>query len=190
MITPMLRPDLFGALATHAGDALFELCYAAEHGKVVRALRPYDGDILRWWDDFRSRTSFVKEEDAVLIDTLGYAAAYSPDEHGTPVLPFDPRTGRLRDDVWARWLAWDPVRMVDTYADALRGLHSIWIDAGTEDEWYLDCGAEAFREALRAIGVADDVVAFELFQATHMNIGYRYPPAVAWLAPRLHAAVE
>lgn len=28
MITPMLRPDVFGALATHAGDALFECCYA------------------------------------------------------------------------------------------------------------------------------------------------------------------
>ncbi|HEY2593555.1 MAG TPA: alpha/beta hydrolase-fold protein, partial [Chloroflexota bacterium] len=27
MITPMLRPDLFGALATHAGDSLYELCY-------------------------------------------------------------------------------------------------------------------------------------------------------------------
>ncbi|HEV7827766.1 MAG TPA: alpha/beta hydrolase-fold protein, partial [Pseudonocardiaceae bacterium] len=30
MITPMLRPDLFGALASHAGDALYELCYLAE----------------------------------------------------------------------------------------------------------------------------------------------------------------
>jgi len=26
MITPMLRPDLFGALATHAGDSLYEYC--------------------------------------------------------------------------------------------------------------------------------------------------------------------
>src|SRR5256886_16589463 len=25
MVTPMLRPDLFGGLATHAGDALFEM---------------------------------------------------------------------------------------------------------------------------------------------------------------------
>ena len=32
MITPMLRPDLFGALATHAGDALYELCYVPEFG--------------------------------------------------------------------------------------------------------------------------------------------------------------
>jgi len=49
MITPMLRPDLFGGLATHAGDGLYELCYIPEFGKCVRALRRYDGDIQAWW---------------------------------------------------------------------------------------------------------------------------------------------
>ena len=53
MITPMLRPDLFGALATHAGDSLYELCYIPEFGKSARHLRDYDGDIWRWWEDFR-----------------------------------------------------------------------------------------------------------------------------------------
>jgi hypothetical protein len=42
MITPMLRPDLFGGLASHAGDALYKLCYLQGFGKVVRALRAYD----------------------------------------------------------------------------------------------------------------------------------------------------
>src|SRR6516225_173321 len=55
MITPMLRPDLFGGLATHAGDALYEYCYIPEFPKAVRALRNFDGDISAWWDDFRSR---------------------------------------------------------------------------------------------------------------------------------------
>src|SRR5438034_6203475 len=54
MITPMLRPDLFGALASHAGDSLYELCYVPDFGKAVRLLRDYDHDIMRWWDDFRS----------------------------------------------------------------------------------------------------------------------------------------
>src|ERR1700733_143480 len=63
MITPMLRPDLFGALATHAGDALYELLYIPEFGKAARLLRDYDGDIWRWWDDFRSRVSFTKQAD-------------------------------------------------------------------------------------------------------------------------------
>src|SRR5215475_12832730 len=63
MITPMLRPDLFGALATHAGDALYELCYISDFGDCVRALREYDGDVVRWWDDFRSRIAFTKDAD-------------------------------------------------------------------------------------------------------------------------------
>src|SRR3954447_4274879 len=56
-ITPMLRPDLFGGLASHAGDGLYELCYIPDFAKCVRHLRDYEGDILRWWDDFRSRIS-------------------------------------------------------------------------------------------------------------------------------------
>src|ERR1700744_1670670 len=44
IITPMLRPDLFGALATHSGDSLYELGYIPEFGKAVRHLRQYDGD--------------------------------------------------------------------------------------------------------------------------------------------------
>jgi enterochelin esterase-like enzyme len=36
MITPMLRPDLFSGLATHAGDALFELCYLPEFRDTAR----------------------------------------------------------------------------------------------------------------------------------------------------------
>jgi S-formylglutathione hydrolase FrmB len=185
MITPMLRPDLFGALATHAGDSLYELCYVPVFGTSARLLRDYDHDIQRWWSDFRSRTAFVKEADDHLLMLLGCTACFSADDDGVPVLPFDPRTGQLRPDVWDRWLAWDPVRMVDRYADALRSLHAIWIDAGIRDEWYLDLGAEAFRIGLDRIGVSAEVIRFELFDAKHGGIDYRYPLALEWLAHRL-----
>ena len=115
MITPMLRPDLFGALATHAGDALYEFCYVPGFAKAVRHLRAYGGDIFRWWDDFRARTSFTKEEDQDLLMTLGVTACFSARDDGTPELPFDPRTGVLREGVWRRWQDWDPVRMVPRY---------------------------------------------------------------------------
>ncbi len=187
MITPMLRPDLFGALATHAGDSLYEYCYLAEFGKAVRLLRDYDGDIHAWWDDFRSRTSFTKEADMTLLMVLGVTACFSAGADGTPELPFDPHTGAIRPQVWQRWLDWDPVRMVPRYADALRSQRAIWIDAGTRDEWFLDLGAEAFRAALREAGVADEVIRFELFDATHMGIDYRYPLSLAWLCQRLAA---
>jgi S-formylglutathione hydrolase FrmB len=185
MITPMLRPDLFGALATHAGDSFYELSYLPAFAKATRLLRDYDHDIQRWWSDFRSRTAFVKEADDYLLMLLGCAACFSADDDGVPVLPIDPRTGQIRPDVWQRWLAWDPVRMVDRYADALRSLHAIWIDAGTSDEWYLDLGAEAFRAGLDRVGVPAEVIRFELFDAKHGGIDYRYPLALEWLAHRL-----
>jgi S-formylglutathione hydrolase FrmB len=186
MVTPMLRPDLFGGLATHAGDALFEACYLPEFRQVARALRDeYDGSYERFWEDFRSRPAFSKESDHVLLNAWCMAACYSVDEDGTVRLPFDPATGRLLSEVWERWLARDPVRMVPGHADALRSLRAIYIDAGTKDDFYLDVGAEAFRRALAEIGVMD--VFFELFDATHAGIEYRYPRAVAYLAERLAA---
>jgi hypothetical protein len=183
MITPMLRPDLFGGMATHAGDALYELCYLKEFGECARYLREYGGDIHAWWDDFRSRVAFTKKADMMLLALYGVAACFSPADDGTPLIPFEPATGRPIEDLWARWLAWDPVRMVVEHADALRGLRAIWIDAGTHDEWYLDLGAEAFRRELEGIGVTD--VEFELFDAGHGAIDYRYPLSLAYLARRL-----
>jgi hypothetical protein len=185
MITPMLRPDLFGALATHAGDTLYEYCYIPEFATATRHLRRYDGDIWRWWADFSARPAFTKAEDATLLGLLGVAACFSAHEDGSVDLPFDPVTGVIRPDVWQRWLDWDPVRMVPAHAEALRGLRAIWIDAGTRDEYYLDLGASAFRAALKDIAVTDELVHFELFDAGHAGIDYRYPMSLAWLCDRM-----
>ena len=183
MVTPMLRPDLWGGLATHAGDALFECCYLPEFGKCVRALRAYEGSFERFWEDFRSRTAFTRDGDDDLLNAWCMAACYSTDPDGTVHLPFDTDTGQLVDEVWERWLAVDPVRMVAANAEAVRDLRAIYIDAGTRDEWFLDLGAEAFRRALADVGVTD--VFFELFDATHMGIDYRYPIAMRYLAERM-----
>ncbi|HTU76575.1 MAG TPA: alpha/beta hydrolase-fold protein [Trebonia sp.] len=185
MITPMLRPDLFGALATHAGDSLYEYCYVPEFPAALRHLRKYDGDILAWWDDFRSRVAFTKPEDMSLLGLFGVAACFSPAEDGTPQLPFDTATGVLRPDVWQRWLDWDPVRMVPRYGEALRTVHSIWIDAGDADDFHLDVGATAFRSALLDVGVDPGAIRYEIFPGTHSAIGYRYPLALTWLCQRM-----
>jgi S-formylglutathione hydrolase FrmB len=184
MVTPMLRPDVFGGLATHAGDALFETCYLPEFREAGRALRDtYEGSFDRFWADFRERPAFSKPTDHVLLNAWAMAACYSTDDDGTVQLPFDPATGELRPEVWERWLRWDPVRMVERHADALRSLRAIYIDCGRKDQFYLDLGAEAFRGKLERIGVSDFF--FELFDGTHSGIEYRYPLGLRYLAERL-----
>jgi hypothetical protein len=187
MITPMLRPDLFGALATHAGDALFELCYWKDVPEVVRTLRDsYDGSYDAFFADLRRRPGQSRPGDGVLRNMWAMAAAYSGDPGGTVNLPFEVSTGRMIPEVWDRWLAWDPVRMAPGHADALRSLRAVYIDAGTHDEFLLDLGAVAFRDALTAIGVGD--VRFELFDGGHGGIEYRYPMALRYLAESIAPA--
>ena len=102
MVTPMLRPDLFGGLATHAGDALFEASYLVEFRQCVRALRDdYGGSYEKFWASFRSLPSFSKTSDSVLLNTWCMAACYSADADGTVRLPFDTATGLAIDDVAA-----------------------------------------------------------------------------------------
>ena len=51
MVVPMLRPDVFGALASHAGDALFECSYLPNFPQLARKLRDdFDGSWDVFWD--------------------------------------------------------------------------------------------------------------------------------------------
>jgi S-formylglutathione hydrolase FrmB len=183
MVVPMLRPDVFAALASHCGDALFHFCYLIEFPVVVRALRDqYEGSYDNFWTDFRSRVAWTRPHDEQLVNTYCMAACYSAEPDGSVTVPFDPRTGQLREDVWARWLDVDPVRMAARNADALRSMRGIYLDAGRSDEFFLDLGAQAFAAELDALGVPYQL---ELFDAGHGRIEWRYPLALRFLAERL-----
>ena len=177
MVVPMVRPDVFGALASHAGDALFECCYQPNFPALARTLRDdFEGSWDVMWERFQASERFDMDR-FENFDLYGYAAAYSPDPQrpGKALLPFEIATGRLIDDVWAQWLEWDPVRMAPRHADALRSLRHVYLDAGKEDEWYLDLGAQAFSAELDKLGVEHTL---ELFKGKHGGLTYRYPGAI------------
>ena len=184
MVVPMLRPDIFGGLASHAGDALFEACYLPEFPRVVRRLRDeFDASWDVFWERFRVAERFDWDVFGGPFETYGYALAYSPDagSPGKALLPFDD-TGTLDEAVWEQWLAWDPVRMAPRHLDALAGMKRIYLDAGTSDEYYLDLGARAFARELDKAGIDHTL---ELFHGKHGGLQYRYPGAIGELARAL-----
>jgi S-formylglutathione hydrolase FrmB len=176
MVVPMLRPGVFGALASHAGDALFEACYLAEFPSAARTLRDdFEGSWDVLFDRMREADHFDFKKFGP-FEIYGYAAAYSPDPDrpGRAIVPFDEH-GRLLGDIWERWLLHDPVRMAPRHADALRSLRRIYLDAGRSDEYYLDLGAQAFAAELDKLGVQHTL---ELFDGKHGGLTYRYPRAI------------
>jgi hypothetical protein len=156
MTVPMRRPGTFGALASHAGDALFEVSYLPEFRDVARTLRDhFDGSYEVFFKRLSAADYFDFGLFGVALEMYAYAAAYSPDPDrpGQVRLPFDPATGRVIDDVWARWLEHDPVRMIPDHTEALGSLRRIYLDAGRRDEAYLDLGAQAVSAQLSAHGI-------------------------------------
>ena len=185
MVVPMLRPDVFGGLASHAGDALFEVCYLPEFPNVARALRDrFDGSWDVFWKRFQEAERFDWNVFGGPFESYGYALAYSPDEStpGRAMLPYDMATGALEEEVWERWLAWDPVRLARHHLDALAGMKRIYLDAGKSDEYFLDLGAQAFGRELDRAGIKHSL---ELFDGKHGGIQYRYPHAIKELATAL-----
>jgi hypothetical protein len=178
MVVPMLRPDVFGALASHAGDALFECCYQPEFPLVARELRDrYEGSFEVFFERLAAAPRFDFGAFGKPFELYGYACAYSPDPErpGHALLPFEIDTGRLVDEVWEGWLELDPVRMAPRHADTLRSMRRIYLDSGTRDEWYLDLGATAFAKELSRLGVEHTL---ELYDAAHAGLTYRYPGAI------------
>jgi S-formylglutathione hydrolase FrmB len=179
------RPEVFAHLACHAGDAGFEWCYGPDLPKAAAGLLGA-ADAAAWLAGAieRARQTKLASADHPVLNVIGMAAAYSPDPQAPlgAALPFELPDGRLRQEVWARWLEHDPVRFVPRSLDAYRRLSSIFLDCGTRDEFNLRWGARQVAAALRAGGVE---VVHQEFDDGHMGINYRYDASLRWLAPRL-----
>jgi len=184
LVTALLRPDLFGGVASHAGGGLFEVSIRPFFRDAARTLRElYDGSVERWLADFRSRPAFSRPNDIHLLLQYGFSAAYS--RTAEIRMPYDLETAEVIPELWESWLEWDYPRLLSERADAARSWRACWIDSGTRDEWFLDLTATWLRRELSACGVRDLHV--ELFDATHAEIEYRYPLALRWLVERLGA---
>lgn len=183
IVLGMQHPDVFGAVACHSGDMGFELCYKRDFGPAARRIRKAGG-IAGWLKQFRAQPR-MRSEDFPALDVIAMAAAYSPNPEVPLIycdLPFDVETGELLPHVWSRWLEHDPVTLVDHHTHALRDLRLLFLDCGTEDEFFLDLGARQLTRKLAALGVRHE---YQEFDDGHMNIPYRYDVSLPKLAQAL-----
>ena len=85
----------------------------------------------------------------------------------------------MREDVFARWLAFDPVERVPQRIEELKRLRLRYLDCGRRDEYGLDIGARLVASRIREAGLD---VRHEEFDDDHRNVGYRYEISLPALA--------
>lgn len=181
IIHGMKHPDVFGAVACHSGDMYFELCYKPDFPKFLNRIAANNHDPQAFLEEFLAKPK-KSAADMGALNTLAMAACYSPNPQATglPIdFPFDLYTGELQPDVWARWLAFDPVELAPHYAENLKQLKLLFIDCGSRDEYNLHYGARILVERLKALGIAYE---HEEFDDDHRSISYRYNVSLPKLA--------
>ncbi len=176
----MEHPGTFAAFASHSGDAYFRESFPPGFPIAQRTLERHNFELRSFLDVFERKPKRGQSDfDTLMI--LAMAAAYSP-RSASPLdveLPFDQKTGEIRDDVFAKWLAFDPVERVAAKAKELGRLRLRYLDCGRRDEYNLDIGARIAVSRMRECGLE---VRHEEFDDDHRNVGYRYAISLPALA--------
>ncbi|MBE3577016.1 MAG: esterase [Limnochordales bacterium] len=182
LVSAMHRPGLFAAVLCHSGDMAFELCYLPDIGHLLREVARAGGVAAFREALLSGRTRRPGPSLRAAQNLFAMAATYSPNPaaEGGVDLPVDLYTGEIRHQVWERWLAHDPLRMVarSSAAEALRSLKLLFFDCGEWDEFNLLYGARQFARRLEALGIPH---LFETYPDGHMDTGYRWDRSLTLL---------
>lgn len=179
LVHGLTRADAWGAIACHSGDAYFEYAYLADLPGTLAELQKHDQSVEKFLQAVWAREKLSKDEGMALM-LIGMAAHYDP-EPGSPLgfeLPVHLHTGEIRWDRWERWLAHDPVRMVDAHVEDLKRLRGLYIDCGTRDQFNLLWGARMLHEKFEQLGVAH---AYHEFDDNHSDVDYRMDESLPFL---------
>ncbi len=178
LVHAMKHGDRWGAVASHSGDVGFELVYGRE---LPGALALGGADPKAFLDKLwaADRLSGLQFNTLML---LAMAATYAPEE-GAPLgirLPVDPVTCARDPQRWSRWLAHDPLELVDRpeAIASLRRLRALYLDCGSRDEYFLQFGSRALARKLADANI-DHV--YQEFDGGHSGVDHRLDVSLPFL---------
>lgn len=164
------NPEVFGAMAVLSADSFLDMTHKFMLYKFLDSI----------WPDAPSGPIEGNDWSQIVYD---YSACYSPNPDRPPYyvdLPVPFPSGELIQEVWGRWLSFDPVVNCHDRLANLRQLSGILLDVGSNDDYNLQWGHRILSHHLRKAGVAH-----EARENTGNHGGRareRYQVALEWLS--------
>ncbi|MGA2529919.1 MAG: alpha/beta hydrolase-fold protein [Acidimicrobiales bacterium] len=124
------NPDTFAAMAMLSGDSFLDMTHKTYLYDYLDSIWPEAPNGPVEGNDL-SKTVYA------------YSACYSPNPNKPPFyvdLPVRYPSGELIEDVWDRWLSFDPVVNWREREGNLRRLSGILLDVGSNDDYHLQWG--------------------------------------------------
>jgi S-formylglutathione hydrolase FrmB len=137
------NPDIFGAMAVLSADSFLDMTHKFMLYKYLDSI----------WPEQPNGPIEGNDWSEIVYD---YAATYSPNPDKPPYyvdLPVAFPSGELIQEVWDRWLSFDPVVNVHDRLDNLRMLSGILLDVGSKDDYSLHWGHRLLSHHLTEAGI-------------------------------------
>jgi pimeloyl-ACP methyl ester carboxylesterase len=164
------HPDVFGAMAVLSADSFLDMTHKFLLYRYLDSIWPKapDGPVIgNLWSQ-------------IVYD---YAACYSPNPDCPPYfvdLPVAFPSGELLQDVWGRWLSFDPVVNYRGRVDNLKKLSGILLDVGADDDYQLYWGHRLLSHHLQHADVPHEATENPGDHGGRAN--ERYQVALQWLS--------
>jgi S-formylglutathione hydrolase FrmB len=179
IIHGMIYSDYWGAVACHSGDMGFDRCYLSEMPGVLMRLSNHEDGVAGF---MAKAQSAKKVGDLHTMMMLAMAATYDPDPKAPfgVQLPVTTDTCELIEERWQKWLAWDPVTMIEreNVQRNLKSLKGLYIDCGSQDQYKLLFGTRQLVKRLESLDIAHR---YEEFTDTHTAVDYRMDESLPYL---------
>jgi enterochelin esterase-like enzyme len=185
MVHALLHNDFWAGAAVHSGDMGFDLLFASDWPKALRAIAKTENSVEKWLQAFFAATAVkVKDADVHVLMVLAMCATYDPDPEAYMGvrLPVTVDTCELIPERWANFLKWDPLSLADEHGESLKRLKALYIDCGEVDQYNLVYGARRMHKKLTALGVPH---VYEEFADDHSSVDYRMDRSLPLLAKAL-----
>lgn len=185
MVHALLHNDFWAAAACHSGDMGFELLFAPDWPKVLRAIAKTENSVRKWLEAFFAATAVkVKDGDVHVLMVLAMCATYDPDPAAFMGvrLPVTTDTCEPIPERWANFRKWDPLSLAEKHGESLKRLKALYIDCGDVDQYNLVYGARRMHKKLEALGVPHT---YEEFADDHSSVDYRMDRSLPLLVQAL-----
>lgn len=176
-----MNPEIFSGFIDVSGDSAFEYCYLHDFPSAHRIIRKYG--ISGFLERFREEPTHSNEELSAM-NVVAMAAFYSPvsDEEMGIGLPFTLDTGLLREEIWSKWLSFDPVRTLPSRLRGMQGMQIV-LQVGNRDEFSLFTGIGAMSRILQEGGILHTLLEYD---QGHFGIDFMYGDSIPIIISGLH----
>jgi hypothetical protein len=173
------QPQVFGCFAATAPDSFFQLSLLPEVYTALPILFKYDFSLKKVKQAIREGVFFKNKKAFSAINALGMGSCYAPKKRASEVYwPVDYGLGTLDQNIWDKWLSYDPVNFLPQRKFNLKKIKYKYLDVGCFDEYHLQFGSRMIKQVFKDSSISID---YEEFQGSHFDISKRRPEVLSWL---------